>query len=83
MTKIACVTGITGQTGSYLPKILLQEGYNVYGLVRRSSNFNTQRIDDIYDHPDFHLVYGDLSDSQSLSQFVSEHQPHLFFKVFV
>ena len=81
MTKIACVTGITGQTGSYLAKILLQEGYNVYGLVRRSSNFNTQRIDDIYDHPDLHLVYGDLSDSQSLSQFVSEHQPDLFFNL--
>ena len=81
MAKIACITGITGQTGSYLSKLLLQEEYQVYGLVRRSSNFNTQRIDDIYDHPDLHLVYGDLGDSQSLSQFISKYKPDLFFNL--
>jgi GDPmannose 4,6-dehydratase len=81
MTKIACITGITGQTGSYLTRALLQEEYQVVGLIRRSSNFNTQRIDDIYDHPDLKLVYGDLSDSQSLSQFVSLYQPDLFLNL--
>lgn len=81
MNKVACITGITGQTGSYLAKLLLNRNYNVIGLVRRSSNFNTQRIEDIYGHPRLKLVFGDLSDSLSISQFVADHKPELFFNL--
>jgi GDPmannose 4,6-dehydratase len=77
--KKACLTGITGQTGSYLAELLLEEGYEVHGLKRSSSNFNTQRIDHIYEDPNLHLVYGDLADYSSLCSFVSNIQPDLFF----
>jgi GDPmannose 4,6-dehydratase len=85
MTKTACVTGITGQTGSYLAEILLQEGYKVYGLKRRSSSFNTSRLDHIYQdlHVDnrLELVYGDLSDYSSIASLVAEVRPDLFFNL--
>lgn len=61
----ALITGISGQTGSYLAEFLLDAGYEVHGIIRRSSNFNTDRIDHIYD--DIHLHYGDLSSSNSLN----------------
>ncbi len=77
--KKACITGITGQTGSYLAELLLDEGYEVHGMKRSSSNFNTQRIDHIYDDPNLHLVYGDLADYSSLVNFVTETKPDLFF----
>ena len=69
--KRALVTGITGQDGSYLAELLLAKGYEVYGMVRRSSSFNTARIDHIYQDPHeedvrLRLVYGDLADGSSL-----------------
>lgn len=74
--KIALCTGITGQDGSYLAELLLQKGYIVHGIKRRSSSFNTDRINDIYDSsPNFHLHYGDLTDSTNLIRIIQEVQP--------
>ena len=61
--KVALITGVTGQDGSYLSELLLDKGYYVYGIVRRSSLINTKRINHIYDNKNFKLVYGDLSDT--------------------
>ena len=71
--KTALITGITGQDGAYLADLLLQKGYEVHGVKRRSSSFNTQRIDHIYQHPHVEdsklkLHYGDLSDSSNLTK---------------
>jgi GDPmannose 4,6-dehydratase len=79
-TKIALITGITGQDGSYLAELLLQKGYEVHGIKRRSSQFNTQRIDHIYqdphvEHRRFRLHYGDLTDSSNLTRIIAETQP--------
>ncbi len=76
--KKALVTGITGQDGSYLAELLLGKGYEVHGLVRRSSTFNTRRIDHLYVDPHetgarFFLHYGDLSDSGQLSHLIYNH----------
>lgn len=76
--KIALITGVTGQDGSYLAELLLEKGYKVYGLQRRSSTFNTSRIDHLYDHPDypgFTTVFGDLSDSSNLSRLLEKIKP--------
>lgn len=78
--KKALITGITGQDGAYLAEFLLNKGYEVHGIKRRSSLFNTQRIDHIYEDPHipdryFHLHYGDLSDSTNLIRIVQEVQP--------
>lgn len=85
MKPVACITGITGQTGSYLAEYLIKKGYKVYGLVRRSSSFNTGRIDhlyrDLHTKPDLELVYGDLSDYSSLVNFISQAKPDLFFNL--
>ncbi|WGL52062.1 GDP-mannose 4,6-dehydratase [Nocardioides sp. BP30] len=79
MTKRALITGITGQDGSYLAELLLEKGYEVHGLVRRSSSFNRARIDPIYLHPDnagrLSLHYGDLTDSTSLTNIVRAAAP--------
>src|SRR5271157_1075900 len=75
--KKVCVTGITGQTGSYLAEILLEKGYEVHGLIRRSSSFNTGRIEHIY--KDLYLTYGDLSDSSSIANWVRIVQPDEFY----
>ena len=64
--NISLITGITGQDGSYLAELLLEKGYTVYGIIRRSSNINTNRIEHIFHHPHLHLLYGDLTDSTSL-----------------
>lgn len=72
----ACITGITGQTGSYLAELYLEKGYETHGLIRRSSSFNTGRINHIYD--DLHLTYGDLSDYGSVSNWVRKVQPDVF-----
>lgn len=64
--NISLITGITGQDGSYLAELLLDKGYVVYGIIRRSSNINTDRIEHIFHHPQLHLLYGDLADSTSL-----------------
>jgi GDPmannose 4,6-dehydratase len=78
--KVALITGITGQDGSYLAEFLLEKGYVVHGIKRRSSLFNTQRIDHIYEDPHienarFKLHYGDLSDTSNLIRIVQETQP--------
>ncbi|NJN72718.1 MAG: GDP-mannose 4,6-dehydratase [Limnothrix sp. RL_2_0] len=80
MTKKALVTGVTGQDGSYLVEFLLDKGYEVHGVKRRSSSFNTERIDHIYEDPHikdprFVLHYGDLTDSLNLTRIISEVQP--------
>lgn len=78
--KKAIITGITGQDGSYLAEFLLEKGYEVHGIKRRASLFNTGRIDHIYEDPHndnsrFHLHYGDLTDSSNLTRIISEVQP--------
>ncbi len=78
--KVALITGITGQDGAYLAELLLSKGYMVHGIKRRSSLFNTQRIDHIYEDPHidnqhFKLHYGDLSDSTNLIRIIQETQP--------
>jgi GDPmannose 4,6-dehydratase len=80
MSKIALITGITGQDGSYLAELLLEKGYEVHGIVRRSSTFNTSRIDHIFQDPhESHkrliLHYGDLSDSSNLSRLIASVKP--------
>jgi len=80
MAKIALITGVTGQDGAYLAELLLRKGYQVHGIKRRSSLFNTDRIDHLYQDPhsgnrDFVLHYGDLSDSCSLLHIVQKVQP--------
>ncbi len=78
--KKALISGITGQDGSYLAEFLLGKGYEVYGIIRRSSSFNTGRIDPIYEDPHvphrrLHLVYGDLNDASSLNHIIRTVQP--------
>ena len=78
--KKALITGITGQDGSYLAEFLLEKGYEVHGIKRRSSSFNTERIDHIYQDPHdreqrFVLHYGDLTDSSNLTRIIQEVQP--------
>jgi len=79
MTRIALITGITGQDGSYLAELLLAKGYQVHGIVRRASLFNTDRIDHLHvgesPNPNFHLHYGDLSDAGALRNVLDEVQP--------
>ena len=80
MTRVALITGVTGQDGAYLARLLLAKGYVVHGIKRRSSSFNTGRIEDIYQDPHvegarFHLHYGDLTDSTNLIRIVQEVRP--------
>jgi GDPmannose 4,6-dehydratase len=71
----AFITGITGQDGSYLAELLLSKGYEVHGMKRRSSSFNTERIDHIFDHPKLTLHYGDLTDSMNVLRLIQKIQP--------
>ena len=78
--KVALITGVTGQDGSYLAEFLLEKGYIVHGIKRRASLFNTQRVDHIYQDPhidnaNFKLHYGDLTDTSNLIRIVQETQP--------
>tara|TARA_B100000674_G_scaffold482319_1_gene484596 strand:- start:125 stop:1216 length:1092 start_codon:yes stop_codon:yes gene_type:complete len=78
--KTAFITGITGQDGSYLAELLLEKGYTVHGVIRRSSSFNTQRIEHLYQDPHepsrrLHLHYGDLTDSSNLSRLIETIEP--------
>ena len=75
MTKTALITGITGQDGSYLSELLLEKGYEVHGLVRRSSSHNTQRIEHLLGNQHLHLHYGDLTDSLNIVRLVKELAP--------
>ncbi|WP_254508123.1 GDP-mannose 4,6-dehydratase [Anatilimnocola floriformis] len=84
--KRALITGITGQDGSYLTELLLSKGYEVFGIIRRSSSFNTTRIDHIYQDPHatdrrLVLIYGDLSDGSSLNRIVRDVQPHEIYNL--
>ena len=73
--KIALITGITGQDGSYLAELLLEKGYEVHGIVRRASLINTHRIDHIYDHERVKLHYGDLTDSTNIVRVIQKVKP--------
>src|SRR5450756_1688869 len=78
--KVALITGVTGQDGSYLAEFLLKKGYEVHGIKRRASSFNTDRIDHLYQDPhvdnrDFVLHYGDLTDSTNLTRIIQQTQP--------
>jgi GDPmannose 4,6-dehydratase len=80
MAKTALISGITGQDGSFLAEVLLEKGYDVYGIIRRSSSFNTDRIDHLYQDPHekgtrLRLLYGDLNDSSSLNTILRQVQP--------
>ncbi len=80
VAKKALITGITGQDGSYLAELLLAKEYDVHGIIRRASTFNTGRLDDIYKDPHvadsrFHLHYGDLSDTGSIRNIIYKVQP--------
>ncbi len=80
MVKKALITGITGQDGSYLAEFLLEKGYEVYGIIRRASTFNTSRLEAIYKDPHIkynhlHLIYGDLSDTSSINKIIRDVKP--------
>ena len=75
MSKKALITGVTGQDGSYLAEFLLEKGYEVHGMVRRSSTEKRERIDHLNGNPDFHLHYGDLADSMSLVKIIGAVRP--------
>ena len=84
--KRALITGITGQDGSYLAELLLGKGYEVFGMIRRSSSFNTGRIDGIYQDPHdptprLHLLYGDMNDASSLNQVLRAVQPQEIYNL--
>ena len=86
MNKVALITGITGQDGSYLAEFLLDKGYEVHGIKRRASSFNTDRIDHLYQEPHendikFVLHYGDLSDSMSLVRIIQQIQPNEIYNL--
>ena len=84
--KRALITGITGQDGSYLAELLLEKGYEVHGIIRRSSTFNTSRIDHLYKDPHetdnrFHLHYGDITDGVGISNILREIEPHEIYNL--
>jgi len=84
--KRALITGVTGQDGSYLAELLLDKGYEVHGVIRRSSTFNTSRIDHLYKDPHekdnhFHLHYGDITDGVGISNLVRELEPHEIYNL--
>ena len=84
--KTALVSGVTGQDGAYLARLLLEKGYVVHGIKRRSSSFNTARIDELYEDPhehdtSFFLHYGDLTDSTNLIRLIQETQPHEIYNL--
>ena len=86
MTKVALITGVTGQDGAYLAELLLGKGYEVHGIKRRSSLFNTDRVDHLYqdphvDHQRFKLHYGDLTDSTNLIRIVQQVQPDVVYNL--
>eukprot|EP00999_Lentomonas_sp_LEN2_P002930 NODE_791_length_1195_cov_90.254682_g750_i0.p1 GENE.NODE_791_length_1195_cov_90.254682_g750_i0~~NODE_791_length_1195_cov_90.254682_g750_i0.p1 ORF type:complete len:356 (-),score=61.39 NODE_791_length_1195_cov_90.254682_g750_i0:66-1133(-) len=79
--KVALITGITGQDGSYLAELLLEKGYTVHGIIRRSSSFNTGRIDHIYGHKRLHLIYGDMTDGSCLTHAIATIKPHEIYNL--
>ena len=86
MKKIALITGITGQDGAYLAELLLNKNYEVHGIKRRASSFNTSRIDHLYkdkhkEDVNFFLHYGDLTDSTNLIRIIQEVEPHEIYNL--
>ena len=86
MARRALITGITGQDGSFLTELLLHKGYEVHGIIRRSSSFNTDRIDHLYKDPHepqtrLRLIYGDLNDSSSLNAILRQVEPHEIYNL--
>ena len=79
--KVALITGITGQDGSYLAELLLEKGYEVHGIVRRSSLINTHRIDHIYDNPNLTLHYGDLTDATNIIGVIKKVEPNEIYNL--
>src|ERR1700757_4066763 len=84
--KVALITGITGQDGSYLTELLLEKGYEVHGIIRRSSSFNTGRIMHVYQDlhaPEvrLHLHYGDLADASSLEKLIDQTEPEEIYNL--
>ena len=84
--KRALITGVTGQDGSYLSELLLEKGYEVHGVIRRSSTFNTSRIEHLYKDPHetesrFHLHYGDITDGVGIANLVRELEPHEIYNL--
>ena len=84
--KTALITGVTGQDGSYLAEFLLKKGYEVHGIIRRASTFNTARIEQIYEDPHIekarlHLHYGDLSDANTIRKLIYEVRPHEIYNL--
>jgi GDPmannose 4,6-dehydratase len=84
--KKAVITGITGQDGSYLADLLLEKGYEVHGVIRRSSSFNTARIEHLINNPEVHnktlfLHYGDLTDYNTISNLINQHNPDEFYNL--
>jgi GDPmannose 4,6-dehydratase len=84
--KRALITGVTGQDGSYLSELLLEKGYEVHGIIRRSSTFNTSRIDHLYKDPhepsnNFHLHHGDITDGVGISNILREIEPHEIYNL--
>ena len=84
--KKALITGITGQDGSYLAELLLEKGYEVHGIIRRSSTFNTERISHIYVDPHdtkarFFLHYGDLADNEQIANIIYNIKPNKRFRI--
>ena len=75
MKKSAFITGVSGQDGSFLSEFLLEKGYDVHGLVRRTSTEKKERIDHLCGNPDFHLHYGDMTDSLSLVRIIQKIKP--------
>ena len=85
-SRVALITGATGQDGAYLSELLLEKGYDVHGVKRRSSSFNTGRIEHLYEDPHvanarFHLHYGDMTDSTNLIRIIQEVQPHEIYNL--
>lgn len=81
MKKIALITGVTGQDGSYLVEFLLEKKYEVHGIIRRTSSDYHERLDKIEHEPDFHLHYGDMTDSLSLMKLISKIKPHEIYNL--
>lgn len=82
MNKRVAITGASGQCGATLIKILLNRGgFDIYGMKRRSSSLNTQRLDDVFNNPNLKLLYGDLADQNSIDDFIKESKPDYFFNL--
>ena len=81
MKKIALITGITGQDGSYLAELLISKGYIVHGLIRRSSLIKTDRIDHLFYNKSLHLHYGDMTDDLSIFRIISSIKPNEIYNL--